>query len=217
MTFACTSSRARRTKRRRSGVSEDFAVAKEQAACMSEKLYVGPATKGVTLSDKAKSRMPWGEDGSVAKLARIDWEVSMRGKAIVDTWNKEVARKSRRHGRGIAHSSKLIADDRLVKRYGDSWPSRDLALGRAGRVPGPPRAQRLRKDDAAADHRRVRRSDLGQIRHRWRAHERRAAQSPSRKHQVPELRPVSAFDRCEQRCVRSAPQGRPAARRAAGR
>lgn len=72
----------------------DFAVAKEQAACMSEKLYVGPATKGVTLSDKAKSRLPWGKDGSVANLALIDWAVlNAERQPITDLWNKEIARK----------------------------------------------------------------------------------------------------------------------------
>lgn len=72
----------------------DFAVAKEQAACMSEKLYVGPATKGVALSDKAKSRLPWGKDGSVANLALINWaELNAQRQAITDLWNKEIARK----------------------------------------------------------------------------------------------------------------------------
>ena len=72
----------------------DFAVAKEQASCMVEKLYVGPATKGVTLSDKAKSRLPWGKDGSVKNLAIINWEeLNQHRQAVTDTWNKEIARK----------------------------------------------------------------------------------------------------------------------------
>lgn len=72
----------------------DFAVAKEQAACMSEKLYVGPATKGVTLTDKAKGRLPWGKDGSIANLALINWaELNAQRQAVTDVWNKEVARK----------------------------------------------------------------------------------------------------------------------------
>lgn len=72
----------------------DFAVAKEQAACMSEKLYIGPATKDVTLSDKAKGRLPWGKDGSVSNLALIDWTVlNAERQAITDLWNKEIARK----------------------------------------------------------------------------------------------------------------------------
>ena len=72
----------------------NFAVAKEQAACMSEKLYVGPATKGITLSDKAASRLPWGKDGSVANLSLINWtELNAQRQAVTDIWNKEVARK----------------------------------------------------------------------------------------------------------------------------
>jgi putative spermidine/putrescine transport system substrate-binding protein len=72
----------------------DFAVAKEQAACMSEQLYVGPATKGVSLSDKAKSRLPWGKDGSIANLVLIDWTaLNAQRQAVTDIWNKEIARK----------------------------------------------------------------------------------------------------------------------------
>lgn len=72
----------------------DFAVAKEQASCMSEKLYVGSATKGVVLSDKAKSRMPWGKEGSVANLAVTNWDdLNKVRQNVVDTWNKEIARK----------------------------------------------------------------------------------------------------------------------------
>ena len=72
----------------------DFAVAKEQASCMTEKLYVGPATKGFTISDKAKNRLPWGKDGSIANLALINWtELNGQRQAITDLWNKEIARK----------------------------------------------------------------------------------------------------------------------------
>lgn len=72
----------------------NFVVAKEQASCMSEKLYVGPATKGVALTDKAKSRLPWGKDGSVANLALINWtELNAQRQAVTDIWNKEIARK----------------------------------------------------------------------------------------------------------------------------
>ena len=72
----------------------DFSVATEQAACMSEKLYVGPATKGLTLSDKAKHRLPWGKDGSIANLAPTNWnELNAQRQAVTDLWNKEIARK----------------------------------------------------------------------------------------------------------------------------
>ena len=72
----------------------DFAIAKEQAGCLAEKVYVAPATNGVVLSEKAKSRMPWGKDGSLANLAVIDWvEVNANRQAVNDLWNREVARK----------------------------------------------------------------------------------------------------------------------------
>jgi putative spermidine/putrescine transport system substrate-binding protein len=46
------------------------------------------------LSDKARSRLPWGKDGSVANLAIINWEeLNARCQAITDVWNKEIARK----------------------------------------------------------------------------------------------------------------------------
>jgi putative spermidine/putrescine transport system substrate-binding protein len=72
----------------------DFAIAKEQAGCLAEKVYVGPATKGVPLSEKARSRMPWGKDGSISTLARIDWaEINASRQAVTDIWNREVVRK----------------------------------------------------------------------------------------------------------------------------
>jgi putative spermidine/putrescine transport system substrate-binding protein len=68
----------------------NFSVAKEQASCMAERMYVGPATKGVALSDKAKARMPWGKDGSIANLAIIDWEeVSRVRQDVTNAWTKE--------------------------------------------------------------------------------------------------------------------------------
>ena len=72
----------------------DFAVGKEPASCMVEKLYVGPATRDVTLSDKAKSRLPWGSAGSVDNLALINWaELNAQRQAVIDVWNKDVVRK----------------------------------------------------------------------------------------------------------------------------
>jgi len=72
----------------------NFAVDKSAATCMSETLYVGPATKGVTLNDKAKQRLPWGPSGSVANLALSDWNKvnPMRAK-ITETFNREVVGK----------------------------------------------------------------------------------------------------------------------------
>lgn len=72
----------------------DFAIGVEPATCMSSMLYVGPATKGVSLSGKALERMPWGKDGTVANLALYDWgQINARRQQITDLWNKEVVRK----------------------------------------------------------------------------------------------------------------------------
>ena len=72
----------------------NFAVSKEAATCLSENLYVGPATKGVTLTDKAKSRMPWGPNGSVKSLFLPNWEeVNANRDRLTEIWNKQVAGK----------------------------------------------------------------------------------------------------------------------------
>ena len=72
----------------------NFAVGKEPATCMAETLYVGPATEGVTLSDKAKQRLPWGANGSVKNLALSDWTKLNAARAkITDTFNREVVGK----------------------------------------------------------------------------------------------------------------------------
>ena len=72
----------------------NFAIGKEPATCMAEALYVGPATKGVVLSDKAKQRLPWGSNGSVENLALSDWTKLNAARAkITDTFNREVVGK----------------------------------------------------------------------------------------------------------------------------
>src|SRR3546814_16603782 len=52
----------------------NFAIAPKQAACMSNCLYIGPATAGTVLDEKAKKRMPWGASGSIKNLAITNWE-----------------------------------------------------------------------------------------------------------------------------------------------
>lgn len=71
----------------------DFAIAPPQAACMSNKLYIGPATEGVELSPEAKARMPWGANGSIKNLVITDWRlVNAQRTAISEQWNKALAR-----------------------------------------------------------------------------------------------------------------------------
>ena len=68
-----------------------FAVAKEQATCMAEKMYLGPASKGVVLSERARARMPWGRDGSIADLVMIDWPQVHRNQDVVaETWKGDL-------------------------------------------------------------------------------------------------------------------------------
>ncbi len=70
----------------------NFAVGVEPATCMANTLYVGPATKGVELSEKADKRMPWGPKGSVEKLDLIDWiALNKKRDEVTQIWNREVA------------------------------------------------------------------------------------------------------------------------------
>ncbi|MFO0997856.1 MAG: ABC transporter substrate-binding protein [Alphaproteobacteria bacterium] len=72
----------------------NHALSKEVATCMSETLYLGPATKGVTLSDKAKARLPWGPNGSIKNLILFNWdEVNANRDRLNEIWNKRVAGK----------------------------------------------------------------------------------------------------------------------------
>ena len=71
-----------------------YAVGKEAATCMAETIYVGPATQGVALSDKAKQRMPWGASGTVKNLALSDWtKLNAARSKITDAFNREVVGK----------------------------------------------------------------------------------------------------------------------------
>lgn len=69
----------------------DHAVAVDQATCMVNRLYVGPATKGVEPSDEAKERLPWGADGSIDDLRVPDWNaINPNRDRITKTFNQEV-------------------------------------------------------------------------------------------------------------------------------
>ncbi len=72
----------------------NFAVDKAAATCMAETLYVGPPTKNVTLSEKARERLPWGAKGSVQNLAISDWTKLNTARArIAEAFNREVVGK----------------------------------------------------------------------------------------------------------------------------
>jgi putative spermidine/putrescine transport system substrate-binding protein len=72
----------------------NYAVSDEAMNCLAEKLYVGPPTKQYTISEQAKSRMPWGANGSVKNLAIPNWEaINAKRQALTEVWNRQVAGK----------------------------------------------------------------------------------------------------------------------------
>jgi putative spermidine/putrescine transport system substrate-binding protein len=72
----------------------DVALSKEAARCLAEKLFLAPAVKNVELSPEVAEKLPWGKSGSAKDLKFSDWEkVNAMRPAIVDRWNREIARK----------------------------------------------------------------------------------------------------------------------------
>lgn len=69
----------------------NYAVSKKAAICMTDSLYVGPATKGVTLTEKARQRLPWGPTGSVKNLALPNWsKINAARSRITEMFNRDV-------------------------------------------------------------------------------------------------------------------------------
>jgi putative spermidine/putrescine transport system substrate-binding protein len=72
----------------------DTALTAQASGCLADKLYLGPAVKGALVSPGTVKKLPWGQGGSVRDLRLFDWnEVNAKRAAIVDTWNREIARK----------------------------------------------------------------------------------------------------------------------------
>ncbi|GHC63634.1 extracellular solute-binding protein [Limoniibacter endophyticus] len=72
----------------------DFAVSEDAAQCMSERIFVGPATQGVELNENAKARMPWGATGTIKDLALPDWNnINENRAAVIEAFNRNVARR----------------------------------------------------------------------------------------------------------------------------
>jgi len=73
----------------------NFVATTEVSKGMAEGLYCGPPiTKGVTLSEKVKERLPYGPTGSVKDLRFMDWqEINAKRAEMTDRWNKEITRK----------------------------------------------------------------------------------------------------------------------------
>lgn len=70
----------------------DTALTAEAASCLAEKLYLGPAVTGVTLSPDVEKKLPWGAGGSIESLRLFDWsDVNTKRPAVTDRWNREIA------------------------------------------------------------------------------------------------------------------------------
>lgn len=70
------------------------ALTPEASACLAEKLYLGPSVKNVVVKPETARKLPWGQTGSVKDLQLFDWaEINAIRPRIVDTWNREIARK----------------------------------------------------------------------------------------------------------------------------
>ena len=72
----------------------NYAVTKDAAICLADKLYLGPAVADSKLSTDTAKKMPWGENGSVKDLKFLDWwEINSKRAELVERWNREIARK----------------------------------------------------------------------------------------------------------------------------
>lgn len=72
----------------------DTALTPAASQCLAEKLFLGPSVKGVNVSPETAAKLPWGAKGSVETLYLLNWtEVNARRAELVDTWNREIARK----------------------------------------------------------------------------------------------------------------------------
>jgi putative spermidine/putrescine transport system substrate-binding protein len=72
----------------------DEALTPEASGCLADKLYLGPSVKNVSVKPETARKLPWGETGSVKSLQLFDWtELNAARAKIVDTWNREIARR----------------------------------------------------------------------------------------------------------------------------
>lgn len=70
------------------------ALTPEAAACLAQKLYLGPAVKNVKVPPETAKKLPWGENGSIKDLVLFDWNAVNKDRPkLVDMWNREIARK----------------------------------------------------------------------------------------------------------------------------
>ncbi|KAB2851396.1 MAG: ABC transporter substrate-binding protein [Hyphomicrobiaceae bacterium] len=70
------------------------ALTVEASACLADRLYLGPSVKGVVVKPETARKLPWGAKGSIKDLRLFDMnEVNALRAKIVDTWNREIARR----------------------------------------------------------------------------------------------------------------------------
>ncbi|MCS0495691.1 ABC transporter substrate-binding protein [Ancylobacter sp. MQZ15Z-1] len=69
----------------------NYAMTAESQGCIAENYFYGPAVKDVKLSEKARSRLPWGPEGSIKDLRFSDVNaINAHRQEILDTWNRDV-------------------------------------------------------------------------------------------------------------------------------
>lgn len=79
---------------RNSKAGEQFintALTKEAASCLAGKLYLGPAVKGVEVSEDVARKLPWGVGGSIDSLRLFDWaQINAQRASVTNDWNRKV-------------------------------------------------------------------------------------------------------------------------------
>ena len=70
------------------------ALTQEAASCLAGKLYLGPAVKGVEVSQEVARKLPWGAGGSIKDLRLFDWaQINAQRASVTNDWNRKVTAK----------------------------------------------------------------------------------------------------------------------------
>lgn len=69
----------------------NHALTADAQKCFVENYFYGPSVKDISLSEKAKARLPWGPNGSIKDLRFSDAiAINEHRQEIVDAWNRDV-------------------------------------------------------------------------------------------------------------------------------
>lgn len=72
----------------------DTALTPQAAACLAQRLYLGPAVRNTQVPPDVARKLPWGAEGSVQNLSLFDWNlINSRRAEVTEAWNRQVARK----------------------------------------------------------------------------------------------------------------------------